>query len=215
MSTVTPNNSSDVEDLDLLFRAYLSNTLHGGAVARTSALLLKVDLARKLLPTNPAKVAEVLDTLRENLRTASRELRYLMFMSYPQSFFAEGLLPACAQLAQLQKEVYEFTLNTVGEYSPRVHPQAMFALIEAVDNCRRHSQESEAFITTACPISDWCEIQVRDAGIGFDPLTTDSIGLQLMRGWMVEVGGSMQIESAAGKGTTVTFTVPVLEDDTR
>lgn len=58
----------------------------------------------------------------------------------------------------------------------------------------------------------WLTVAIRDDGVGFDtgrPPTAEQDGLANMRHRVGEVGGTVEIASAAGAGTTVTFRVPV------
>jgi signal transduction histidine kinase len=55
-------------------------------------------------------------------------------------------------------------------------------------------------------------LAVRDDGRGFDPAAAAGVaqghfGLQVMRERMEGIGGTLAIESAAGRGTTITATV--------
>jgi sensor histidine kinase YesM len=57
-------------------------------------------------------------------------------------------------------------------------------------------------------------ITIKDDGIGFDLHAPDdplSVGLENVRVRLHHAGGKMKIESAPGKGTTVTFTIPCKE----
>jgi signal transduction histidine kinase len=51
---------------------------------------------------------------------------------------------------------------------------------------------------------------VRDNGTGFDPTVSYSgSGLKHIRDRVFELGGTVNIDSAPGTGTTITVTVPV------
>jgi ligand-binding sensor domain-containing protein/signal transduction histidine kinase len=84
---------------------------------------------------------------------------------------------------------------------------------EAMANAIQHSGSSRIEVETHCT-SDGLTIAVSDNGIGFD--NTDAVreghyGLEGMRERAAMIGGTFQITSITGKGTTVAITVPVAQ----
>jgi signal transduction histidine kinase len=87
---------------------------------------------------------------------------------------------------------------------------------EALTNIARHAQASRAWVELSC-YEDEATLQVKDNGIGFDPawVSNDNSrsgwGLGLMgikeRAKLIE--GHVQIDSAPGKGTNLSITVPL------
>jgi signal transduction histidine kinase len=65
----------------------------------------------------------------------------------------------------------------------------------------------------AVSITGWdghVELAVRDAGTGFDPAAAHAgSGLAHIRDRVAELGGTVDIDSAPGRGTAVTVRVPV------
>jgi len=55
-------------------------------------------------------------------------------------------------------------------------------------------------------------LSIRDDGSGFDPAAAEArasrLGMTTMQERMVAAGGSLELESALGKGTTLTARVP-------
>jgi signal transduction histidine kinase len=87
---------------------------------------------------------------------------------------------------------------------------AMYRLIqEALTNASRHGRAKRAVIEIV-ESATTVELTVRDDGDGFDPTTsTNGFGLLGMRERVELLHGSLDIESSAGKGTTVTASFPV------
>jgi signal transduction histidine kinase len=78
---------------------------------------------------------------------------------------------------------------------------------EAVHNCARHSQATQAYITIA--VVDQClQISLRDNGCGFD-LADESggWGLDSMKDRAKEMAAELELISQPGEGTTVRLTV--------
>jgi signal transduction histidine kinase len=113
--------------------------------------------------------------------------------------------------------------RTTGE-PMRMVPDVEAALFrtaqEALANISKHARASRVDVTLSYT-DDVVLLDVRDDGIGFDPVRVRSngralrhdghgYGLGVMRQRMQRVAGSLQIESAPGKGTTVGATVPAI-----
>jgi signal transduction histidine kinase len=80
---------------------------------------------------------------------------------------------------------------------------------EALDNALRHGAAREATVTLR-ETEDELLLCVRDEGCGFDPAErSDGYGFVDMRERLAFVGGSLDVQSAPGSGTTVTARVPV------
>jgi signal transduction histidine kinase len=78
---------------------------------------------------------------------------------------------------------------------------------ESLNNVRRHAHASRAELTLRREGNDWV-LTVKDDGRGFDLATPRSgYGLLGMEERALLVGGSLQIDSAPGKGSTVTLRV--------
>lgn len=86
---------------------------------------------------------------------------------------------------------------------------------EALANAIRHSNCKNILLSLQQK-DGVVELQVRDDGIGFDPMLTNrpaSIGLVSMRERAEHVRGNVAIESGANQGTCVKVSVPTYEND--
>ena len=95
---------------------------------------------------------------------------------------------------------------------------AVFRIVqESLSNAREHSGADEALVTMARD-SDWIEVEVRDAGVGFDTAAVASagsgIGLLGMSERAAMVGGVFEVRSNRGEGTRIRVRVPVAEQGT-
>lgn len=85
---------------------------------------------------------------------------------------------------------------------------------ELLMNVLKHSHTTWASVTLDCEDDRDLAIMVRDEGAGFDMASTvnqalDKFGLFSIRERMQVLGGAFTIESAPGKGTTATLTLPL------
>jgi two-component system, NarL family, sensor histidine kinase UhpB len=86
---------------------------------------------------------------------------------------------------------------------------------EALSNVVKHSSASRVEVSLTAPRgSTNVLIAVRDDGVGFDPAKVPggSLGLAGMRERVGGAGGRMRIRSRLGRGTRVTFRLPLADD---
>lgn len=98
-------------------------------------------------------------------------------------------------------------------FEPMAGAQLMRIIQEALTNVRKHARASSVRVRIRLR-GDRAEVTVQDDGSGFDtaavrPAGGHSFGLQVMRERAQEVGGTVQVQSAAGEGTRVVITMPL------
>jgi signal transduction histidine kinase len=80
---------------------------------------------------------------------------------------------------------------------------------EACTNAVRHGNARQLAVSLARQ-NGHVELAVRDTGTGFDPAAARSgSGLTHIRDRVAELGGTMDIDSAPGRGAALTVRVPV------
>jgi signal transduction histidine kinase len=87
---------------------------------------------------------------------------------------------------------------------------------EALSNVVKHASASRVEVSLTAPAgSDEVLIAVRDDGVGFDPAMVPggSLGLAGMRERVSGAGGRMRIRSRLGRGTRVTFRLPLVDGE--
>jgi signal transduction histidine kinase len=75
--------------------------------------------------------------------------------------------------------------------------------LEALHNAPRHAPGSAVRISLA-DAGHGAQFEVTDNGPGFDPATVAASGLRNMSDRLAALGGSCQVDSSPGRGTTVT-----------
>lgn len=94
---------------------------------------------------------------------------------------------------------------------PELETTAFRIFQESLTNVARHARASR--VDAACSIqNEVLKLTVRDDGVGISPeVTTDrnSLGLIGMEERASDSGGSFQLESSVGRGTTVTLVIPL------
>ena len=97
--------------------------------------------------------------------------------------------------------------------------QVIRIIQEALSNVRKHAGASEVTVNLEIE-DDSLLVAVADNGRGFDPASYGrsewpQFGLQTMRERAEAVGGSFDLESAQGRGTTVSVSIPLHEMEGR
>lgn len=84
---------------------------------------------------------------------------------------------------------------------------------EALDNVHRHAGPCRVVVTLLSRVNDRLELTIRDDGAGMDPAALDDAaraghhGVSGMRERMSRIGGVATVDSAPGRGTSITLSV--------
>jgi len=92
-------------------------------------------------------------------------------------------------------------------YEPAVE-NAVFCCVQALQNAERHAPGAPTEVRLGCD-GDRVRFVIRDDGPGFKISTTDAgEGMQIMQDRIAGLADELVIESARGRGTTITGRVP-------
>jgi len=99
--------------------------------------------------------------------------------------------------------------DDIGRFSPEIEAAVYFCALEAMQNVAKYANARGASIRLAAP-DGHLTFQVRDDGVGFDPNSAGrGTGLQGMADRLEALGGSLEIRSVIGDGTTVFGRIPI------
>ena len=102
-------------------------------------------------------------------------------------------------------------------YGTDVEAAVYFCCLEAVNNARKHAPGAAVVITFA-EVDGVLRFSVRDDGPGFaiDPSAAGpQRGMRNVATRITAVGGTVALDSAPGRGTTVAGSIPLADDDAR
>jgi signal transduction histidine kinase len=100
-------------------------------------------------------------------------------------------------------------LETVELGNERLEDEVVKIVTEALSNALRHSGGSHIEVVVDSDRT-WCRIEIRDDGHGFDPDgPRPGMGLSNLSARASDLGGSVEIDSAPGSGTTVRVRLPL------
>lgn len=208
-------------------RARVARDLHDEVNQSLTGVLLRLEAARS---TAPPELAAELDETKSLANQAMRELTTLARQLRPTALDDLGLEAAIAGLVELfdggpmqvefavEPEDASGTLRRLPEEEQLVIYRVAQ---EALSNAARHSGADRVEVTLkvlrsgaggskpGAERTPGAQLIVRDDGRGFAFDEADEgLGLAGMRERALLVGGSLDIESRPGRGTTIRLTVP-------
>ena len=189
-------------------RRRLERNIHDGAQQQLVSLSVKLRLLGQLASRDPAKTSEMADQLQAEATEALEDLRDLARGIYPPLLADKGL--GTALEAQARKAVIPLSVETdrIGRYPQDVESAVYFCCLEALQNVAKYANATHA--TVRLSDEEGLSFEVSDDGSGFDPSSTGyGSGLQGMADRLDAVGGTLEVRSQQGGGTTVTGRVSV------
>jgi len=190
-------------------RRRLERNIHDGAQQQLVALSVQLRLVEQLVDRDATKAHEMLQQLQRTTSDALEDLRDLARGIYPPLLADQGL-PAALE-AQARKSGLPITLAPDGvvRYDQDVEAAVYFCVLEALQNVAKYARATA--ITVALHDADRRLLfEVNDDGVGFDLAhAMGGMGLRSMSDRVEAVGGSLEVTSTPGRGTTVVGTIPL------
>jgi signal transduction histidine kinase len=194
-------------------RNRLALDLHDAVNQKLYALVLNAEAAGTLLQRDPEAARDRVARLRALAEEALDELRALIFDLRPPDLADDGLVGALRKHVELvrRRQPQEIELALDGE--PRGDPardgEVLRIAQEALQNALQHASASRVAVRLAAE-NGRLLLEVEDDGVGFDPAVTQSrrLGLASMQERARRIGGTLEIRSAVGRGTTLRLEAP-------
>ncbi len=195
-------------------RARIARELHDEAAQWLTSLLIR---QRLLIRSLPPEMRPEIEEIQRMTAAALEHLRRIAMELRPAILDDLGLVEALRWLAEeFQKQTgLPVTLEIHGriERLPREVELVLYRVSqEALTNIARHAKATQVEIHLNCG-GDQLEMVIADNGIGFDPeivrkSRSRSMGLIGMAERLSLIDGTLDIESAPGKGTRIRARVP-------
>jgi signal transduction histidine kinase len=187
-------------------RRRIERDLHDGAQQRLVSLALSLRLLESSLEPNSAATRE-LAAARAELDAALEELRELARGIHPSILIDRGLEAALAAVAGRSTVPVELDLDSCGKLPLSVQTTAYFVVAEALTNASKHANSDRIEVRVAVDEGHTL-VEVRDDGSGgVDPARGS--GLSGLADRVSALGGTLEIESSVGVGTTIRARIPV------
>jgi signal transduction histidine kinase len=193
-------------------RRRLERNIHDGAQQQLVALAMKLGLARTLAQRDPNTAFGMLDQLQSEAQDALDNLRDLARGIYPPLLADQGLVAALDAQARKASIHVDIEADGIGRYPQDVEAAVYFCTLEALQNVAKYAAASRVTVTLAADDGEVL-FTVSDDGVGFDPATARrGSGLTNMSDRLSALGGTVEIRSAPGEGTTVSGRLPARAD---
>lgn len=195
-------------------RNRLARELHDSVTQTIFSMTLTAQSARILLERDPSRVAAQLDRLQDLAQSALTEMRSLIQQLRPKSLAEEGLVAALRRHAAERQAQDGLTVEVEVKGArrlPAALEETLFRVAqEALNNIVKHAGTSQAWLRLAVDDSPVC-LEIEDRGTGFDLALVGSapghMGLAGMAERVKAQGGSLEIQSAPGRGTIIRATI--------
>ncbi|MGQ4429643.1 MULTISPECIES: GAF domain-containing sensor histidine kinase [unclassified Streptomyces] len=196
-------------------RSRLAHELHDAVAQKLFSLRLTAQAAATLVDRDPSRAKGELQQVAALAAEAADELRAAVVELRPAALDEDGLIATLRTQIQVLDRAHTARVTFTGRgfrALPAAQEEAMLRVAqEALHNALRHSGAEHVAVTLA---RHGCGavLRITDDGSGFEPQSIRRagrhLGLVSMRDRTNGVGGTLTVESAPGKGTTVEMEVP-------
>lgn len=215
------NGKSQMTGIEMIVNAQeaerqrLSRQMHDGPAQALSNFILQTEIAMRLLDVDPAKAKEELGNLKSSAMGTFQKVRNFIFELRPMMLDDLGLVPTLRKYVDAFKEQagLDVNLSVTGaerRLEPYLEVMVFRATQELLGNASRHSQATLIKVQADMG-TEAIRVSVDDNGKGFDPeilKQSTNLGLKLIRERAEILGGNFEIDSMAGSGARITFSVP-------
>lgn len=191
-------------------RQRIERDLHDGVQQYIVGLRLRLDLAAEAVQDDPDRGAQMIGAVGRQVDELLAALRSFAAGIYPSVLTERGLKDALE--SALRKASVPLSLHTsaLRRYPEDVEVAVYFCCLEAIQNIAKHAGADAEGGMRVWQIGEALAFDVRDSGVGFDPLQTPAgHGLINMHDRIEAIGGTLRVSSQPGRGTWVRGRVPL------
>jgi signal transduction histidine kinase len=142
----------------------------------------------------------------DEVSASTRELRDLAHGIRP-SCLDDGLRAALQMLAQRVPMPIDTNVAAVSDLNDTINTTAYYVAAESVANALRHADASRLRLNVS-EKSGWLVLTCEDDGTGGARIGREG-GLGSLSDRVAAAGGELEVDSVAGRGTTVTARLPI------
>jgi PAS domain S-box-containing protein len=188
-------------------RRRLERNLHDGAQQRLVTISVALRLALERLDDDSASARELLKGATDELGIALDELRELARGLHPAVLTERGLGAAVESLAGRVPVPVEIVETPAERLAGPVEAAAYYLIAEALTNVARYANATSAKVRVAQTGDDTVVVEVSDDGVGGADAAHGS-GLRGLADRVEVLGGTLELTSLPGKGTTLRAVIP-------
>jgi PAS domain S-box-containing protein len=188
-------------------RRRLERNLHDGAQQRLVTLSLSLRLAMARLDSDPAAVRDALAAAGDELALALAELREIARGLHPAVLTDRGLRAAIEMLAGRAPVPVEIAAVPAQRLPEPVEAAVYYLIAEALTNVAKYARASAVRVRVGAD-NGVVVVEVSDDGVGGADASAGS-GLRGLTDRVEALGGSLEILSLAGAGTSLRAEIPL------
>ncbi|MCD7444858.1 sensor histidine kinase [Streptomyces lincolnensis] len=202
-------------------RRRLAAEIHDTLAQGLTGIIAQLQVVANAPDENMARehVGRAMDLARHSLGEARRSVHNLAPVALSDAGLPEVLKATVTDWGQRTGARAEFTATGATE---QLHEEVAATLLriaqEALSNAARHARATRLGVTLSF-LGDEVILDIRDDGVGFDPLAlaprtrSGGFGLDGMRARAERIAGALTVESEPGGGTAVSARVPLVRHD--
>jgi two-component system nitrate/nitrite sensor histidine kinase NarX len=187
--------------------------VHDGLTQSVTSAVLELQTLRHRIETDPAAAIATLREVEDELREDLRRIRELLFeMTTAEPGQAQPALIALVRDA-MDRWHLQATVDVTGDLDRASEDtlETAYAIVaEGLANAAKHSGVAAAAVRVHGE-GDALRVEIEDRGRGIAAVTDDDphFGLRIMRTRAEDLGGTLEVRSTPGHGTTVVAVLPV------
>ena len=194
-------------------RRSISRELHDEVGQSLGALLVEVGQLSKLVQPEDRITHAQISHIKSVAETAVKSIRDIALLLRPPMLDDLGLVPAlewqAREISRRSEMEVDVRSENVSENLDDETKVTVYRLVqEALSNAAAHASAKNAKVTVV-QSPDKITVEIADDGDGFDPRRKRGMGILGMEERVRRLGGALSIQSALGKGATVSAEIPL------
>lgn len=198
-------------------RRRVAREIHDGPAQTLANIVLRLEIAERLLDLDPTRVKAELIDLKNLVRANLQDIRRIIFDLRPMALDDLGIVPAISKYLDNFQDNYGINCELrIEGREKRLLPAmevALFRLVqEGMTNVAKHANSPKVEVWFIYK-DDWIITRILDYGKGFEVKSAmnapgEHFGLVGMRERVEMFSGRFLIESTIGKGTLIELSIP-------
>jgi signal transduction histidine kinase len=194
-------------------RLSISRELHDEVGQSLGAVLVDLGQLSNLVPAGDTLVKEQIARIKTAAESAVRSIRDMALLLRPPMLDDLGLIPALEWQAREISRRSDMEVEVHADEMPSNLPDqvktGVYRLVqEALQNAATHAHAKNAKISVRYDPQN-VDVEISDDGVGFQSERIRGMGILGMEERVRQLGGSFDLRSIPGKGTTVHAALPV------
>jgi signal transduction histidine kinase len=205
--------SAQLVDAQETERRAISRELHDEVSQSLGLLLMDAGRLSNQLGGTNEEAEELVRSIKTIAERTVQIVRNMALLLRPSMLDDLGLVPAvewfAREMSRRGEIEVEVRAENVSEDLPDAVKLCVYRMVqEALNNAQRHAHAKNAVVELN-QSADSIRLKMADDGAGFDPKRTRGMGLLGMAERVKRLGGTLEIDSRAGSGTTIRAAIPL------